>query len=142
MQSFGKLSEGVWIDNLGFQKLQTLLLNKKNRIILYPVYKSYADPLILHYIHFLKDIELGFTFGNYEDSPKIPFVDNILKKIGTILIRRDPKTSTSRHTMKLMDPNLMNYVNSSIFQDVVESNVITTIFQNDARIRTGKFTIP
>lgn len=128
MQTFGRLSEGVWVDNEGIKKIKGLMQNKKNRIILYPVYKSYTDPLILHYIHFLKDFDLGFTFGNYEDSPKIPFVDNILKKIGTILIRRDPKTSTSRHTMKLMDPNMMNYVNSSLFQDVVEKNIMTTIF--------------
>lgn len=54
------------------------------------MYKSYSDPLIIHYIQYFQDMELGFTFGNYEDSPKIGFVDRLLKRIGTILIRRDP----------------------------------------------------
>ena len=40
-------------------------------------------------------MELGFTFGNYEDSPKIGFVERLLKRIGTILIRRNPRNSLS-----------------------------------------------
>lgn len=40
-------------------------------------------------------MELGFTFGNYEDSPKIGFVDRLLKRIGAILIRRNPRNSLS-----------------------------------------------
>lgn len=106
------------------------------------MYKSYADPLILHYITYHNNLELGFTFGNYEDSPKIGFVENLLKKLGTVLIRRDPKTSASRLTTKIIDPNIMSYVNAALFSDVVENNTITTIFQNDERIRSGKFTIP
>lgn len=58
-------------------------------------------------------------------------------------MRRDPKTSSSNNSTKRgINSNVMNYVNSSIFSDVVENNIITTIFQNDARIRTGKFIIP
>ena len=49
-----------------------------------PIYKSYGDPLIMHYIQYFNDMELGFTFGNYEDSPKIGFVDRLLKRIGNI----------------------------------------------------------
>ncbi len=45
--------------------------NRKIRVVFMPIYKSYADPVIMHYINYLEDIELGFTFGNYEDSPKI-----------------------------------------------------------------------
>ena len=55
-----------------------------------PIYKSYADPLVLHFINYFSDLELGFTFGNYEDSPKIGFVDRLLKRIGTFLMRRFP----------------------------------------------------
>ena len=60
-----------------------------------PVYKSYGDPLIMHYVNFISDLELVFTFGNYEDSPKIAFVDRLLKRIGTFLIRRNPSNSLS-----------------------------------------------
>lgn len=58
--------------------------NRKARIIYMPIYKSYGDPLIMHYIQYFNDMELGFTFGNYEDSPKIGFVDRLLKRIGNI----------------------------------------------------------
>lgn len=69
MQAFSKLSEGLWVENQGINMVKQLAQDKKTRIILFPVYKSYADPLILHFINYLKDFELGFTFGNYEDSP-------------------------------------------------------------------------
>jgi hypothetical protein len=36
----------------------------------------------------------------------------------------------------------MNYVNHSLLQEVLEHNVITTLFQNDERIRSGKFSLP
>ena len=53
-----------------------------------PVFKSYADPLLLFYLNYYTDLELGFTFGNYEDSPKIGFVERLLRRIGTFLIKR------------------------------------------------------
>ena len=116
--------------------------NRKIRVVFMPIYKSYGDPLIMHYINYFADIELGFTFGNYEDSPKIGFVDRLLKRIGTILIRRDPQTSLSRTTSDKIDPNIMNYVNQALFQEVLQHNVITTLFQNDERLRSGKFNMP
>ena len=69
--------------------------DRKAKIVFVPVYKSYLDPMILHYIHFLHDLELGFTFGNYEDSPKISLVDTLLRRIGTFLVRRNPLNSLS-----------------------------------------------
>lgn len=52
------------------------------------MFKSYGDPLILHYVNYFMNLELGFSFGNYEDSPKIGFVESIFKKIGLFLIKR------------------------------------------------------
>lgn len=43
--------------------------SKKNRIIFMPQYKSYGDPLLLHFANYKHDLEMGFSFGNYEDSP-------------------------------------------------------------------------
>ena len=116
--------------------------DRKIRIVFMPIAKSYGDTLIMHYINYIADIELGFTFGNYEDSPKIGFVNRLLKRIGNIIIRRDPQTSLSSATSKKIDPNLTNYVNQALFQEVLQHNVITTLFQNDERIRSGKFNMP
>lgn len=33
-------------------------------------------------------------------------------------------------------------MNQSLFQEVLENNVTTTLFQNDERLRTGKFNLP
>ena len=85
------LVEGLHVNDAQFKNIKKLIhSDRKAKIIFIPVYKSYLDPIIMHYIHHLQDIELGFTFGNYEDSPKIRFVDGFLKTTGTFLIRRDP----------------------------------------------------
>ena len=73
--------------------------DRKTKVIFLPIYKSYADPLVLFYINYFQNLETGFTFGNYEDSPKIRSVDFILKKIGTFLIRRNPENSLSSKTV-------------------------------------------
>ena len=138
------LIEGMHIDKEGIARMNTLTAeNRKARVVYMPIYKSYSDPLIMHYIQYWQNMELGFTFGNYEDSPKIGFVDRLLKRIGTILIRRNPRNSLSnvKHD-SLIDQDIVNYVNQSLFQEVLQNNVCTTLFQNDERIRTGKFNMP
>jgi len=88
---FNHLLEGLHVDRRGLENIKKMTSNnRKVRVVFMPIYKSYSDPLVMHYINYFSDLELGFTFGNYEDSPKIGFVDRLLKRIGTILIRRDP----------------------------------------------------
>ena len=120
--------------------------DRKSRVVLMPIYKSYADPLVLHFINYLSDLELGFTFGNHEDSPKIGFVDRLLKRIGTFLMRRFPSNHAvaekGEGKLHAGDIDAINYVNQSLLDEVVQSNVITTLFQNDQRIRSGKFNLP
>lgn len=107
-----------------------------------PVYKSYIDPLVLHYVHYLCGIELGFTFGHYEDQPQIGFVENLLKKIGIFLIRREPRNFLNTRTGHKLSSETANYVNQALFQEVLEANHFTTLFQNDERLRSGKFNNP
>lgn len=110
------LIDGLHVDRGSLNKIKKMSLNdRKLRIVFMPIYKSYSDPLIMHYINFFTDLELGFTFGNFEDSPKIGFVDRLLKRIGTFLIRRDPRNSLSSYTSKKIDSDVMNYVNQSLF---------------------------
>jgi len=60
-----------------------------------PIYKSYSDLVILHYLNYITDLELGFTFGMYSDTPKINFVDRLLKRIGTILVKSNSVKTTN-----------------------------------------------
>lgn len=99
--------------------------------------------MVLHYIHYLSNIDMGFTFGAYEDHPKIGFVDRLFQRIGLFLIRREPRNSLySRDPGDKVDSEITNYINQALFQDVLENNQITTLFQNDERIRSGKFSYP
>ena len=72
--------ESMHVDTKSINKIKEMVnADRKVRIVYMPVYKSYQDPLVMHYINYFTDQELGFTFGHYEDSPKIAFVDTLLK---------------------------------------------------------------
>jgi len=53
-----------------------------------PQYKSFADFFILAYTLAVHNIELPFTVGNKEDTPRIPLIDKLLKGSGYIFARR------------------------------------------------------
>lgn len=61
-----------------------------------PVYKSYGDCLLLLLCYYLADLEHGFTFGSFEDSPNMASVDVFIKRLGGITLRREPKNSFTR----------------------------------------------
>jgi len=90
------------------KRVKDLASDRKTRVVFLPIYKSYGDLLIMHYLNYFSDLELGFTFGNYEDSPKIGFVDRLLKRIGTVLIRRSTGVPE-------IDVDVTNYINQSLF---------------------------
>lgn len=83
-----------------------------------PIFKSCVDPLILFYINYFYQIELGFSFGNYEDSPDVPIIQKIARRIGHLLIRRKDNSSDMS----------TNYVNQALLEEVIYKNVVTTIF--------------
>lgn len=110
--------EGIYVDQKGLANVKQLCNDRKTRVIFMPCFKSLADPLALHYVNFYYDMELGFTFGNYEDTPKIHFVDKLVKRLGHFLVRR-----------KEFSKNMCNnYVNQALLEDVIESNIVTTIY--------------
>ena len=111
---------GIFVDQVGLDRVKTLLSeSRKNKIVFMPVYKSYADTILMHVINYQQDLELGFTLGNYEDSPKAQFVDRILKQTGHFLLRR--KENDKSHPE-------YSYINQAIMQEVINENAITTIF--------------
>ena len=124
--------EGIYVDQEGIKMVKNLCKNRKTKVIFLPMFKSFADPLVLHYMNFFYNIEMGFTFGNYEDTPKIQFVEALMRRIGVFLINR-----------KEFSKNMcVNYINQALLEDVIENNLVTTIYQNDERPRSGKFNLP
>jgi hypothetical protein len=49
-----------------------------------PIYRSWADFFILTYVQTLQGLEVPFTFGNYEDVPKIKLFKAWLGQVGYI----------------------------------------------------------
>ena len=97
------LFEGIFVDKKGIQRVQELTKVAKTRIIFVPTYKSFADPFVLLYINCFYNIELGFSFGNYEDSPKTKLVESICRRIGHLLIKREEVSNLN-----------VNYVNQAL----------------------------
>lgn len=109
-----------------------------------PIYKSYTDMFLLTFIQFHQNLELGFTFGNYEDTPQWDYINRFIKRLGLIQIKRDPRNSVSSNNNQYtpQEQDVIDYVNQSLFQEVLQNNQSLTIFQNDERIRSGKFNLP
>lgn len=83
--------------------------------------------MLHNFINILKGIDFGFTFASNEDTPNITFLLEYMKFAGVILAQR---TNSWDHPI--------NYINQTLFEDVVEANKVTTIYQNTLRIRSGK----
>ena len=114
-----QLAETLNIDKPGIEKIKQLSKeDRKTRVILLPIYKSYADALIMHFLFYLYDIEPSFIFGNYEEIPKIEFILNISKQVGVLLIRRFPQNHLI-NDLSGADMDAINYANQSLLDEVV-----------------------
>lgn len=115
----GHLMTSVFCDQVGLNRVKSLLASsRKARVILVPQFKSWGDPLVMHYLSCLSDLELGFTFGCYEDSPKAAMIESLLKRSGHILLKRDISDKKNPDG---------GYIAESLLQEVIKSNSITTI---------------
>lgn len=63
-------------------------MSKGDHVILMPTFKSFVDQFILFYTLFNNKIQIPFTLGNLEDTPRVSFIDKILTKIGYVLTKR------------------------------------------------------
>jgi hypothetical protein len=70
--------QGLFID-IQSVKMVKELISKNHKVILMPLYKSFADFFVHLYVTRTQGIESGFTFGNMEDTPHIKILDAILK---------------------------------------------------------------
>jgi glycerol-3-phosphate O-acyltransferase len=125
-----QLSKGVYIQQKGFDEIRRLL-NAGERVVLMPVFRSFADLPVLLYSLFINKIEIPFTIGNAEDMPATKFIDDILKKVGYII-------STRTRDQSLQS----SYTNQAVIREIIKKHRFLLMFQNDLRIRSGKFNNP
>jgi len=89
--------------------------DRKTKVVLMPMFKSYSDLFILHYANWISDIEMGFSFGYYNDSPKVKMIERLARRVGYFMLK--PNTSQR-----------INYVNQTMIEEVIGKNSITTCF--------------
>jgi len=119
--------QGLHVDLNSVAMVKSLLKENK-KVILVPVYKSFADPFILNFIHSHFKFEIPFSFGNFEDTPQIPFFRKLGKSTGYIFSRRAD------------DQDLQSqYINSALLKEIIKHNNLSVVYQNSTRPRTGKF---
>ena len=99
---------GLHVDKLGIQKVKSLVTSG-NRVILMPLYKSFGDFFINQYVNYKFGLESGFTFGNFEDTPRFKgFKNGWLHTSGYIFARRNQDQSLQS-----------NYINSALLKEII-----------------------
>jgi len=84
--------QGLHIDEKSVLRVKQMV-NKDNRIVLFPQFQSFADPMLLTFIHNHFGMEMPFLFGNAEDIPEIPLVDKGSKLFGYVHAKRSREQS-------------------------------------------------
>ena len=79
--------QGLFID-INSVKMVKDLISQNHKVILMPLYKSFADFFVHLYVSKTQGIETGFAFGNFEDTPRIKLFDSLLRSCGYIFSRR------------------------------------------------------
>ena len=64
------------------------LIKRNNKIVIMPLYKSFADFFVQMYVQYTLHLYGGYTFGNFDDTPRIGLMDSWLRHCGYIFSRR------------------------------------------------------
>ena len=78
-----RLLDGLHVDLKGLQNIKEMTeRDRKTKLVLMPMFKSYSDLFILHFCNYISDIEMGFSFGYYNDSPKVKMIERLARRVG------------------------------------------------------------
>lgn len=67
----------------GLQEIKRMSeIDRKTKIVFVPLFKSYSDIFVLHYINYVADLEFGFSFIVNKDNPKVTFINKMLSQLG------------------------------------------------------------
>ena len=82
-KSVTRLLDGLHIDMKGLKAIKEMTeKDRKTKIVLMPMFKSFSDLFVLHYANYISDIEMGFSFGYHNDSPKVKMIERMARRIG------------------------------------------------------------
>ena len=101
---------GLFVDTASVDKVKQLIA-ANHKVIFIPLYRTYADFFVQLYVMMTQKIKLGFTFGNFEDTPRTTFFDTLLRSSGYITSRRRVGQSLQS-----------NFVNGAFLKEVISHN--------------------
>lgn len=78
---------GLNVHKPSLDKVKQMLVDGY-RVVLMPIYKSFADAFLYIYIHNHFNVEAPFLIGNKEDTPDIKLFETWLKMAGYCYSRR------------------------------------------------------
>lgn len=78
-KSFRHLIRGLFVEQNSIFANVKQQLEAGNHVVLMPIYRSWADFFVLSYVQVLQGLEMPFTVGNSEDTPRIQLFDAWLK---------------------------------------------------------------
>jgi len=82
-KSVTRLLDGLHIDMIGLKNIKEMTeRDRKTKIVFMPMFKSFSDLFILHYANYISDIEMGFSFGYHNDSPKVKMIERLARRVG------------------------------------------------------------
>jgi len=81
---------GLYVDMESLKRIKEMTVtDRKTKIVFMPVFKSYSDPFALHYINYISDISFGYTFGYYQDTPKVKLIEMLFGRLGYFLLKKN-----------------------------------------------------
>ena len=113
---FRTLTSGLFVEEPGIKVIKKLM-HMNEKVILLPQYKSYGDLFILLYTFAVHDIEIPMTVGNMEDTPRVRFIDMLLKGVGYINAKRSRDQSMQE-----------GYVTQAILRELLGSEKLLVMF--------------
>ena len=107
-RKFRQMCKGIYLQQQGFDNIRKLL-QAGERVVLMPVYRSFADLPVLLYALFENKIEIPFTIGNNEDLPSAKILEKVLKNLGYVLTKRTRDQSLQ-----------WSYINQAVIREILD----------------------
>lgn len=108
--------EGLWVNMPSLEAVKDLI-KSGDHVVLLPTYKSFADQFVILYTLFANNMEVPFTIGNREDTPRVKAVDEVLKRIGYIIAMRTRDQSIQQ-----------SYVNQAVLRELMTKHPLSMMF--------------
>lgn len=115
-QKMRNMFEGLYVNDPGLDQVKSHL-QKGEKVVLVPIYKSFADVCVLLYTLYVNKIDFPFSFGNVDDIPNVAFLDNILTNVGYIKATRSRGQGLQQ-----------SYISQAVLREIIKKYPMCILF--------------